>query len=59
MDSNEQPSVNERIRGLLKTHIPIRIDNDHVKWYPRSSLAAKMKDDFEDRHVATISEDDE
>lgn len=37
--------------------IPIRVGN-RVKWYTRRQLASQMRDDFEDRHVVTISDDE-
>lgn len=51
-------TTEERIRKMLETHFPIEVDG-RVKWYPRHSLINKMRDDFEDRHVTTIREDDD
>ena len=57
-DSHLTPEEREIQRRLARGDIPIRVGN-RVEWMSRRQLVRKMQDDFEDRHVTTISEDDD
>lgn len=42
---------------LERGDIPFTVGN-HVEWLTRRQIVRKMRDDFEDRHVCTVSEND-
>lgn len=57
-DTGITPEEREVQRRLARGDIPIRVGN-RVEWITRHQLVRKMRDDFQDRHITTISEDDD